>query len=132
MVLRIRLYICVCCACINLCTSVLAYVCDSSVYYPAVFFGQLPASTLVRRFCVDRVLLGREKEYIRFSSMILKSSNYLPVSFSQSPLFSLSRADINIYIQSTLVISTSVISNNRLSRRKNLVLVITQKSKIRL
>ena len=35
-------------------------------------------------------------------------------------------------IQSTLVISTSVISNNRLSRRKNLVLVITQKSKIRL
>ena len=36
------------------------------------------------------------------------------------------------FIQSTLVISTSVISNNRLSRRKNLVLVITQKSKIRL
>ena len=35
-------------------------------------------------------------------------------------------------IQSTLVISTSVISNNRLSRRKNLVIVITQKSKIRL
>ena len=35
-------------------------------------------------------------------------------------------------IQSTLVISTSVISNNRLSRRKNLVPVITQKSKIRL
>ena len=39
---------------------------------------------------------------------------------------------LNIYLQSTLVISTSVISNNRLSRRKNLVLVITQKSKIRL
>ena len=36
------------------------------------------------------------------------------------------------YIQSTLVISTSVISNNRLSRRENLVLVLTQKSKIRL
>ena len=36
------------------------------------------------------------------------------------------------HIQSTLVISTSVISNNRLSRRKNLVLVITQKSKSRL
>ena len=35
-------------------------------------------------------------------------------------------------VQSTLVISTSVISNNLLSRRKNLVLVITQKSKIRL
>ena len=35
-------------------------------------------------------------------------------------------------IQSTLVISTSVISNNRLSRRENLVLVLTQKSKIRL
>ena len=39
---------------------------------------------------------------------------------------------IYVQIQSTLVISTSVISNNRLSRRKNLVLVITQKSKIRL
>ena len=38
----------------------------------------------------------------------------------------------NKHIQSTLVTSTSVISNNRLSRRKNLVLVITQKSKIRL
>ena len=35
-------------------------------------------------------------------------------------------------IQSTLVISTSVISNSRLSRRENLVLVLTQKSKIRL
>ena len=37
-----------------------------------------------------------------------------------------------LYVQSTLVISTSVISNNRLSRRENLVLVLTQKSKIRL
>ena len=37
-----------------------------------------------------------------------------------------------MYIQSTLVISTSVISNNRLSRKENLVLVLTQKSKIRL
>ena len=37
-----------------------------------------------------------------------------------------------IHVQSTLVISTSVISNNRLSRRANLVLFITQKSKIRL
>ena len=36
------------------------------------------------------------------------------------------------HIQSTLVISTSIISNNRLSRRENLVLVLTQKSKIRL
>ena len=35
-------------------------------------------------------------------------------------------------IQPTLVISTSVISNNCLSRRENLVLVLTQKSKIRL
>ena len=35
-------------------------------------------------------------------------------------------------IQLTLVISTSVISNNCLSRRENLVLVLTQKSKIRL
>ena len=31
-------------------------------------------------------------------------------------------------IQSTLVISTSVISNNWLSRRENLVLVLTQKN----
>ena len=37
-----------------------------------------------------------------------------------------------VFIQSTLVISTSIISNNRLSRRENLVLVLTQKSKIRL
>ena len=36
------------------------------------------------------------------------------------------------HIQSTLVISTSIISNNRLYRRENLVLVFTQKSKIRL
>ena len=35
-------------------------------------------------------------------------------------------------IQSTLVISTAVISNNRLSRRENLVRVLTHKSKIRL
>ena len=35
-------------------------------------------------------------------------------------------------IQSTLVNSTSIISNNRLSRRENLVLVLTQKFKIRL
>ena len=35
-------------------------------------------------------------------------------------------------LQSTLVISTSVISNHRLPRRENLVLVLTQKSKIRL
>ena len=35
-------------------------------------------------------------------------------------------------IQSILLISTSIISNNHLSRRENLVLVLTQKSKIRL
>ena len=39
---------------------------------------------------------------------------------------------LHLYIQSTLVISTAIISNNRLSRRGNLVLVLTQKSKIRL
>ena len=38
----------------------------------------------------------------------------------------------NIDIQSTLVISTSVISNNRLSQGENLVLVLTQKFKTRL
>ena len=42
------------------------------------------------------------------------------------------KALLAYYIQSTLVISTSVISNNRSSRRENLVLVLTQKSKIRL
>ena len=36
-----------------------------------------------------------------------------------------------IKIQSTLVISTLSISNYRLTRRENLVLVLTQKSKIR-
>ena len=44
--------------------------------------------------------------------------------------FVISRVDS--IIQSTLVISASIISNNRLSRRENLVLVLTQKSKIRL
>ena len=34
-------------------------------------------------------------------------------------------------LQSTLIISTSVISNNRLSRRENLILVLTQKANIR-
>ena len=34
-------------------------------------------------------------------------------------------------IQATLVISTSVISNNCLSRRENLALVLTKKSNIR-
>ena len=38
----------------------------------------------------------------------------------------------NSNIQSTLVISTSVISNNCLSRREKLVLVLTQKCKLRL
>ena len=33
-------------------------------------------------------------------------------------------------VESTLVISTSIISNNRLSLGKNLALVLTQKSKI--
>ena len=41
-------------------------------------------------------------------------------------------SNCHLHIQSTLVISTSVISNNRLSRRENLVRVLTQKSKIRL
>ena len=38
----------------------------------------------------------------------------------------------SIKLQSTLVISTSVIANNRLSRRENLVLVLTQKLQVRL
>ena len=37
----------------------------------------------------------------------------------------LSELQSNNCVQSTLVISTSVISNNRLSRRENLVLVLT-------
>ena len=39
---------------------------------------------------------------------------------------------LEMNIQSTLVISTSVIWNHRLSQRENLVLVLTPKSKIRL
>ena len=42
---------------------------------------------------------------------------------SNDKTVSLAAAALERYIQSTLVISTSVISNNRLSRRKNLVLV---------
>ena len=37
----------------------------------------------------------------------------------------------HIAVQSTLIILTSIISNNHLSRRENLVLVLTQKSKNR-
>ena len=38
---------------------------------------------------------------------------------------------VMMHVQSTLVVSTSVISNNRLSRRENLIPVLTQKSNIR-
>ena len=51
---------------------------------------------------------------------------YLPFKIVSQAYF------IVVLIQSTLVISTTVISNNRFSRRENLVLVLTQKSKIRL
>ena len=37
-----------------------------------------------------------------------------------------------LHVQSFLVISVLIISNDNLSRRENLVLVLTQKSKIRL
>ena len=47
-------------------------------------------------------------------------------------LLQLNSVRTNEHIQSTLVISTSVISNNRLCRRGNVVLVLLQKSKIRL
>ena len=48
----------------------------------------------------------------------------IPHGFGLPSLFSTS-------IQSTLVISNSIISNNRLSRRENQVLIQTQKSNIR-
>ena len=53
------------------------------------------------------------------------------LSFKSRPHFKL-LSHPRKQIQSTLVISTSVISNNRLSRRENLVRVLSQKSKIRL
>ena len=34
-------------ACVKPCISVLAHVCDSSIYYPAVFFGQMLVSDFV-------------------------------------------------------------------------------------
>ena len=46
--------------------------------------------------------------------------------------FSLNCINFISDIQSTLVVSTSIFSNNRLSRRENSVLVLTQKSTIRL
>ena len=58
----------------------------------------------------------------------LQCNIYILVVFTEKPYSN----PVEHNVQSTLVISTSVISNNRLSRRKNLVLVITQKSKIRL
>ena len=38
---------------------------------------------------------------------------------------------VHYEVQSTLVTSTSVILNNRLSRRENLIFVLTQESNIR-
>ena len=60
----------------------------------------------------------------KFSTQSLETrSHHLSILVAENSL---------INVQSTLVISTSVISNYRLSRRENLVLVLTQKSKIRL
>ena len=66
---------------------------------------------------------------------ICRGANVVVFKFSQScqwDLFLRERICSYRSIQSTLVISTSVISNNRLSRRENLVLVLMQKSKIKL
>ena len=62
--------------------------------------------------------------------MLDRVPNPVPLTLQSGALPSAPRGPVTI--QSTLVISTTVISNNRLSRRKNLVLVITQKSRIRL
>ena len=64
---------------------------------------------------------------------ILQISSFLRSQIKDVTTFSHSSEiyKTKIHIQSTLIISTSVISNHRLSRRENLVLVLTSKSKIR-
>ena len=71
----------------------------------------------------------------RSSTVFGKSTLFISLDFAISSDFKMTKVSIWLLtiiaaskIQSTLVISTSVISNNRLSRRTNLVLVITQKS----
>ena len=74
------------------------------------------------------VILGKKKTKTMPVLLFLIINSYFKQSIKKEDLTAL----YILYIQSTLVISTSVISNNRLSRRKNPILVITQKSKIRL
>ena len=63
--------------------------------------------------------------------LVLNPFLEIPYRF-KSHLNCISDLILSLNVQSTLVISTSIISNNHLSRRENLVLVLTQKSKIRL
>ena len=94
--MRIRLYICVCCACI---------ICAQAFWHMYAILA-----SIIRRYFSDSYLHQHwcdvsawivcfwEGRKITLDFHILKTSNYLPVSFSQSPLFSLSLADIDIYI----------------------------------
>ena len=68
-------------------------------------------------------LYGSEKKQDMMSSLLAES--YWPscVCIGRVALYRSGLSDRFCHIQSTLVISTSVISNNRLSRRENLVLL---------
>ena len=67
-----------------------------------------------------------------FAGVVLSLYALKMVSSSFMLSFEMMVSRLKIVLQSTLFISTSVISNNRLSQRENLVLVLTQKLKIRL
>ena len=73
----------------------------------------------------------------KFPKIVLVTASFMYLFVLGHPVFQIKRGNSDnlgkkIFIQSTLVISTSVISNHRLSPRENLVLVLTPKSKIRL
>ena len=63
---------------------------------------------------------------------LLVKINWYTSMGNNSIIFGGHQLSKEIHVPSTLVISTSIISNNSLSRRENMVLVLTQKSKIRL
>ena len=76
---------------------------------PKVYYFTLKADEQTQRHKIDSIKDGYVKETVAAC-----------------------KTSFQVILQSTLVISTSVISNNRLSGRETLVRVLTQKSKIRL
>ena len=77
----------------------------------------------------------RANSFYSWLATIVKVSQMKMAELLPLKMYSFTSKCLNQYmlseVQSTLAIPTSVISNNRLSQRENLVRVVTQKSKIR-